>query len=352
MSFPTSPINGQTAIVNNVNYVYNSTVRSWTRVPSTNISAGNLTVSGNTFTGKLYTTNGLFWTGNSVSVLADNPFTSDTNLGTTTDSVSSSFDFGATTDPTLTETYDFGGLVSYNAIYGHNIVANSMAGSKLITGTDISVGNVTAATISLSGDIVGNNIVCSDITGANIVANNVTVAQTITSGNIVPQINATYDLGSPASRWKNIYLSGSSIYLDSTIITANTAANTAQINGIDIATVDNYDLDDISTYTDGLTQIFPLTYNLANVSLRSPWQLTVAVNGVQQPAFDSSPNASVVWQSFVFPANKGYTLHSNSQIKFARAPAARSDIYIRKQPGSTPPTVKIYPFKPIDILIG
>jgi hypothetical protein len=143
-------------------------------------------------------------------------------------------------------------------------------------------------------------------------------------------------------------------------ISANTInSSAAQINGVDIATVNNindinnvYDLDDISGYTNGIRQVFTLSYNLSNVTLSSPWQLSVAVNGIPLPAFNSSPNASIVWQSYVFPANKGYTLGSNSTIKFTEAPVARSDVYLRKQPGSTPSVIKIYPFKPIDIMIG
>jgi len=34
MSFPLSPTGGQTAILNGINYVYNSTSTSWTRVPA------------------------------------------------------------------------------------------------------------------------------------------------------------------------------------------------------------------------------------------------------------------------------------------------------------------------------
>lgn len=47
MAFPVSPTNGQIATVNDVDYIYNSTVRSWTRTPSTDITVKNLTVSGN-----------------------------------------------------------------------------------------------------------------------------------------------------------------------------------------------------------------------------------------------------------------------------------------------------------------
>jgi hypothetical protein len=182
-----------------------------------------------------------------------------------------------------------------------------------------------------------------------VTASNVT-ATVIYSGNILPQANITYNIGSPTQRWKDLYLTGSTLYIDEAEISANGSA--ALLNGEPIATADNFDLDDISSYTDGVRQVFPLTYNLANVALTSPWQLSVAVNGIPLPAFNNSPNAYVIWQSFLFPANKGYTLDSNTSIKFAEAPGPRSDVYMRKHPGTTPTTIKVYPFKPIDIMIG
>lgn len=36
MAFPTSPSNGQTALINGINYTYNSTNNAWTRVSNAN----------------------------------------------------------------------------------------------------------------------------------------------------------------------------------------------------------------------------------------------------------------------------------------------------------------------------
>ena len=300
---------------------------------------GNLTVAGNlTAGGNVVVTNGIFWAANGLSYSSasgNNPFDSDSNLGLVTGSITSSFDLGFTTDASVTEFYELGSLISNSVVYGTSIIANTISGSKLITGTDISAGTVTASNVTTA-------ILAS--TGAANIAGN------ITSANLLPQSNVTYNLGSPSLRWKDLYLSGSSIHVGNIVITAGNS--TAQINGVDIATIDNHDLDDISSYTNGIRQVFTLSYNLANVSLSSPWQLSVAVNGIPLPAFNSSPNAAIVWQSHVFPANKGYTLGSNSTIKFTEAPAARSDVYLRKQPGTTPSVIKVYPFKPIDIMIG
>lgn len=310
MAFPTSPVNNQTAVVNGITYAYSSANNAWTRVTATDLTlAGNLIAGAN-----IITTNGIFWAANGLaysSAGSNNPFDSDSNLGLVTSSVTSLFDLGFTTDISVTEFYELGTLVSNSVVYGTSIIANTISGSRLITGTDIAAGILTASNVT--GAILvstGTANIAGNLTTANVLIANVTISA-----------NA-----------------------------ANPSA--AQINGVDIATVDNYDLDDISNYTDGVKQVFPLTYNLSNVSINSPWQLTVAVNGILLPAFNNSPNAYIVWQSLIFPANKGYTLESNSSIKFAEAPGARSDVYIRKQPGTTPSVIKVYPFKPIDIMVG
>ena len=70
-----------------------------------------------------------------------------------------------------------------------------------------------------------------------------------------------------------------------------------------------YDLDDISYLTDGITNIFPLTYNTANVSVASPWNLMVSISGLVQAAYANTQET--VWLSYVAAAPKGYTLDSN-----------------------------------------
>ena len=68
---------------------------------------------------------------------------SDTDLELITDSVTESFDFGLVTDLTVTTTYDLGTISA--GISGDSILHYSITGDKLVTGTDISVGNITAA---------------------------------------------------------------------------------------------------------------------------------------------------------------------------------------------------------------
>ena len=63
-----------------------------------------------------------------------------------------------------------------------------------------------------------------------------------------------------------------------------------------------YDLDDISYITDGDTTIFPLTYNTSNVSVSSPWNLMISINGLLQSAYANTQE--VLWLSYISSAAK------------------------------------------------
>ena len=44
------------------------------------------------------------------------------------------------------------------------------------------------------------------------------------STSVIPSTNETFDLGSPTKRWRDIYLSGSSIHLGTAVITSTAGA--------------------------------------------------------------------------------------------------------------------------------
>jgi hypothetical protein len=111
-----------------------------------------------------------------------------------------------------------------------------------------------------------------------------------------------------------------------------------------------YDFDDISYITDGVTTIFPLTYNTSNVSVSSPWNLIISINGLLQSAFANTQE--VLWMSHVKNSAKGYTLNDDGRVLFADPPPAGSDVMIRLVPGTPAQNTKIYPFKATDIFLG
>lgn len=111
-----------------------------------------------------------------------------------------------------------------------------------------------------------------------------------------------------------------------------------------------YDLDDVSYLTDGITNIFPLTYNTANVSVPSPWNLMVSISGLVQAAYANT--IETLWMSHVTSSSKGYTLDSSGNIVFADPVPAGADLLIRVVPGIPAANTKVYPFKPVDIFMG
>lgn len=65
--------------------------------------------------------------------------------------------------------------------------------------------------IGTSNKTIINNIYDNDLIVSNIVVN----------GNVIPYSNMTFDLGSPTRKWADVFLSGNSIYLADTIISAD-----------------------------------------------------------------------------------------------------------------------------------
>lgn len=157
----------------------------------------------------------------------------------------------------------------------------------------------------------------------------------------------TYVYNSINNAWKRQTLTDLSI--TGNITAGNIAANT-RVNfpdGSRITSALVYDLDEM--YADGNTNVFSPRYNQSSVSVSSPWNLLVTINGIFQPAF--TENYDTVWLSAALCASRGYTV-SAGNIKFADPPPAGTTVHARTQPGSAQTTTKIYPFKPVDILLG
>jgi hypothetical protein len=125
------------------------------------------------------------------------------------------------------------------------------------------------------------------------------------------------------------------------------AANSITLNGV---SSDSYTFDDISFSADGFKNTFPLTYNQQKVTITSPYNLDVSVNGLTQNPFVAYSN--LMWQSLILPANKGFSLDSLGKIKFSSSVPRGSNIIIRTRFGSIKSTNNIYPFKPLDIMMG
>lgn len=117
-----------------------------------------------------------------------------------------------------------------------------------------------------------------------------------------------------------------------------------------------FDFDDVSYLTDGFTNTFPLRWNGSSVTCNSPFTISVTVNGMLQPAFDYKYDT--VWLANILTGSKGYTIDlsgnvtTNGYLKFADSVPADSQILVRTVLGSPQTSIKTYPFKPLDIVMG
>jgi hypothetical protein len=308
-------------------------------------SFSNVTVTGgNTITANTVGTSTLtFVAGLGISIVADTAtdtltFTTvstsvwdtDNDFGLLTDSVSLSYDNALVTD-TVTESYDLGSVLLVGLIHGINILVNTIPGDRLVTGTDIVVGNITA-----SGNLSAGNIATGAITSTSVI-----VSANITSGNtltgIITANTATFTANVTAGNViaTEFYPAAGITFADGTRLTTGSS------------TIATYDLDEI--YADGSRNSFRLLYNQSNVTISSPWNLLVTINGIFQPGF--SENYDTVWLSGALCASRGYTM-SSGNIKFADTPPAGAIVNARAQPGTPLQITKVYPFKPIDIMLG
>ena len=64
MAFPDTPTNGQIAVVTGITYEYSSAKTAWIR---RQVGIADLTIAGNVTAANVYLSNGVYWSGNSVS---------------------------------------------------------------------------------------------------------------------------------------------------------------------------------------------------------------------------------------------------------------------------------------------
>jgi hypothetical protein len=140
--------------------------------------------------------------------------------------------------------------------YGNaNVVANlaALGTNPVSTSGNVTAGNLNAAGLSLSSNVVSNLNVTANIAGGNIATAGLITTKDFSitgniTGNLVPTANVTYNIGNPTHAFKDLYLSGNSIYLGSQTISSDasgisvstgnfSANNLAATNSITAGTV-------------------------------------------------------------------------------------------------------------------
>jgi len=232
MSFPTSPVNGQIAVLNNTTFVYNSTQNTWT-VVATTPSFANLTVTGTTTTNQLQA--GLI--GNSGALLQGTLITAAqgniTSVGTLT---------------SLTST----GTIAANQIQA-GVLGNSGA---LLTGTltTAAQGNITSTgaltspsfTTSSGGQITGyhtgaigantaNTGAFTTVTttgnlysGGNIIAASGTTSTSTTTGALV--VSGGVGITGNLYVGGNLSIAGNTTFINTTTITTTDTIAAPAVN--------------------------------------------------------------------------------------------------------------------------
>lgn len=115
------------------------------------------------------------------------------------------------------------------------------------------------------------------------------------------------------------------------------------------------DLDDVSNLVDGRRINFPLQYNTSNVSVNDAQNLMVVVNGVVQKPYSNNytlTNGANTFNTQIYAPTGGFMLDSDGTIRFSEPVPMGSTIQIRVVPSIANTATRVYPYKPIDILMG
>ena len=294
MSFPLSPTNGQTAVVNGITYQYSSTTTAWSRVPQsysrTTTStvapvnptpvAGDQWYNPTTDTLYRYTFDGAasYWvdiTGASSTTTVGQAQTylgETTAYGNITPTTNAAYNLGSTSR-TFANIYVANGVFYANGVstapsYTTSATAptNPPIGSQWYnTTTDIiyeyitdGVGtywvdvssdigsNAVTGNVSLTANLVlasnvnilwaNGTVFSSGITLANISS---TVGNIFVSSHITPTANITYDLGTPTQRFRSLYLSGNTIDLGGAVIKSDATSGLVAFIPVPTANVPN-----------------------------------------------------------------------------------------------------------------
>jgi hypothetical protein len=184
-------------------------------------------------------------------------FNTSTNILTVTGNITSTYYTGTVTtnaQPNITSVGTLSSLTvtanitSGNANLGNLATASYFSGNGIfiynIAGANVS-GNVTSAVQSHYANIansvaganvsgqVGNALVAGtiytnaqpNITSVGTLVSLTTTGEMSVGGNVIPNANVTYDLGNATNRFKDLWLSGTTIYLGGTSITTDSGGN-------------------------------------------------------------------------------------------------------------------------------
>ena len=240
-----------------------------------NVSSGNANL-GNLVTSNYFTGNGIFISniaGANVSGTVANA-TYATSAGTagsttTAGTVTTNAQPNITSVGTLSSLTVTANISSGNANLGNLATASYFSGNGIfiskIAGANVS-GNVTSAVQSHYANIansvaganvsgqVGNALVAGtiytnaqpNITSVGTLVSLTTTGEMSVGGNVIPNANVTYDLGNATNRFKDLWLSGTTIHLGGISITTDSGGNIS-LGNITFSSNGTIDSSDVTT---------------------------------------------------------------------------------------------------------
>jgi hypothetical protein len=224
---------------------------------------------------------------------------------------------------------------------GAVIGSNSVAGLKTwtfrtdgtLSGTGgVMAGNITSATdvtatanVSAVGNVAGNYILGNVAFATGIPQaygnSNVYALLNGSAANIVPLANISYSLGNATNQWRDLWVSNSTIYMNSVPITVS-AGNTLTVAGNSVITSNN--LGNIGFVGDAVYDVNGVIVENADLTHGATSALIVPPNGSSQPTqlnnyygnirLQASANGVGVAKTWIFDGNGNLTLPSGGLL--------------------------------------
>jgi len=194
------------------NLVITSETDSTSNITGALVIYGGAGVKGNVYTQKIYTTEGLFWAGNGNAVVTGASFTNIAVTGgnTITANVSGTSTLTFTAGPGFSISADEEtDSITFTTIRVD--VWTSDSDFRFVSeAADVFLDNGLITETAASNYDLGSFFVIGLVQGSSILANTIPGDRLITGtdvtlGNVIPAANITYDLGSTTLRWKTLY---------------------------------------------------------------------------------------------------------------------------------------------------
>ena len=207
-----------------------------TTLVATNFSSANAQITGGNISGdfnvsgttgqftNFSTGNALITSGVATTLVATN--FSSANAQITGGNISGDFNVSGTTG-------QFTNFSTGNAqITGGSLTGITIEGVTTLTATNFSSANVQIAGGSINGTVIGNTTASSGAFTTLSTTGNLTVGGNIAvTGNIIPGANVTYSLGSSTNRFKDLWLSGTTLRLGAFTLGEDTNGNVTLTTG-------------------------------------------------------------------------------------------------------------------------